>query len=144
MENRAPLAAKGAKMALLLVLAGGPVLLYHRIVAHDTPAQSAAAPQAQPPRTNRDKIREFHRLFYERDSTWKMNRWLGIATVQNPNDVWITQEIISEVKPDLFVEAGTLHGGSAVIWAMILDQVNPQGRVLTIDIEDRVGVQLGP
>jgi cephalosporin hydroxylase len=47
------------------------------------------------------------------------------------------QEIISEVKPDFIVEAGTLYGGSAILWALFLEQVNPQGRVITIDIEDQ-------
>jgi cephalosporin hydroxylase len=66
------------------------------------------------------------------------NRWLGVKTLQNPDDVWITQEILFDVKPDFLVEAGTYHGGSAVIWAMILEQINPDARVITIDIEDQV------
>ena len=56
--------------------------------------------------------------------------------MQNPNDVWIHQEIISELKPDFIVEAGTYKGGSAALWAMVLRQVNPEGRVITIDIKD--------
>jgi len=66
------------------------------------------------------------------------NHWLGIETQQNPNDVWITQEILFEVKPDFMVEAGTRRGGSAAVWAMILEQINPDARVITIDIEDQV------
>lgn len=66
------------------------------------------------------------------------NRWLGVKTLQNPNDMWITQEILFDVKPDFFVEAGTYHGGSAALWAMILEQINPDARVITIDIEDQV------
>jgi cephalosporin hydroxylase len=62
------------------------------------------------------------------------NRWLAVPTLQNPMDVWITQEIISEVKPDIIVEAGTFLGGSAALWATILEQVNPEGRVITMDI----------
>jgi cephalosporin hydroxylase len=65
------------------------------------------------------------------------NRWLAVPTLQNPMDVWITQEIISEVKPDVIVEAGTFLGGSAALWATILEQVNPEGRVITMDIENR-------
>ena len=66
------------------------------------------------------------------------NRWLGVKTLQNPNDMWITQEILFEVKPDFLVEAGTYHGGSAALWAMILEQINSDARVITIDIEDQV------
>jgi cephalosporin hydroxylase len=83
-------------------------------------------------------VDQFHKLFYESTETWHSTKWLGIGALQNPNDVWITQEIISEVKPDLIVEAGTFMGGSAALWAMVLEQVNPNGRVITIDIEDRV------
>jgi len=40
------------------------------------------------------------------------------------------------VKPDFVVEAGTFMGGSAVLWAMILREINPSGRVITVDIDD--------
>ena len=69
--------------------------------------------------------------------TWRKNQFLGVGTQQNPLDVWITQEIISEVKPDVIVEAGTHKGGSAALWATLLAQVNPRGRILTIDVADR-------
>lgn len=65
------------------------------------------------------------------------NRFLGISTLQTPSDAWIILEIMYEVKPDLIVEAGTFHGGSAALWAIILEHINPRGRVLTIDIEDQ-------
>src|SRR5262249_28589931 len=63
-------------------------------------------------------------------------KWLAIDTLQNPNDAWVHQEIIADVKPDFIVETGTYKGGSSVLWAMILQQVNPRGRIITIDIED--------
>lgn len=65
------------------------------------------------------------------------NRFLGVWTVQNPSDAWIVMEIMYEVKPDLIVEAGTFHGGSANLWAIILEHINPDGKVITIDIEDQ-------
>lgn len=83
--------------------------------------------------------RYFHELFYYSDKTWQANKWMGILTQQNPNDVWITQEIIYEVKPDFIIETGTLNGGSALIWAMLLEQINPEGKVITVDIEDLSG-----
>jgi cephalosporin hydroxylase len=97
--------------------------------------QERAAPGA--PLTREQVIDTFHRLFYHDRSTWPQNTWLGIPTQQNPNDVWITQEILFEVKPDVLVEAGTAAGGSAVLWAMILEQVNPDSRVVTIDIANQ-------
>jgi cephalosporin hydroxylase len=82
-------------------------------------------------------IRRFSELSYDDPQTWKRNHWLGVRTLQNPNDVWITQEIIFDVKPDFIVETGTLHGGSAVLWALILREINPDGRIITIDIQDQ-------
>ncbi len=83
-----------------------------------------------------DSIRKFHRLSYDDPATWFQNRWFGVLAQQNPNDAWIHQEIMWEVKPDFVIEAGTFHGGSALLWASILENLNPDGRVLTIDIED--------
>ena len=91
--------------------------------------------QALSPQATADR---FHNLFYKNRNTLERNRWMGIPALQNPNDVWITQEILFEVKPDFVVEAGTFMGGSAVLWAMILREVNPAGRVITIDIRDEV------
>jgi cephalosporin hydroxylase len=65
------------------------------------------------------------------------NKFLGIRTAQNPSDAWIVMEIMHEVKPDLIVETGSYHGGSAALWAVVLEHINPDGRVITIDIEDQ-------
>lgn len=83
-------------------------------------------------------IRRYHELYYyRRHQTWLANKWLGIPTEQNPNDVWIIQEIIVETRPDLIIECGAMHGGSAALWASILREINPSGKVLSIDIKDR-------
>ena len=89
-------------------------------------------------RSEKKIIDSFHEIFYAKKAqTWLANHWLGIQTSQNPNDVWITQEIIVEQKPDIFIETGTKNGGSALIWAMIMREVNPDSRVITIDIVDK-------
>lgn len=85
----------------------------------------------------RATVDRFHELFYNSPHTVAVNRWMGITAQQNPNDVWITQEILFEVKPDFVVEAGTFRGGSAALWAMVLREINPQSRIITIDIEDQ-------
>lgn len=78
----------------------------------------------------------FHAHFYHSPDTWVQNHWNLVRAQQNPNDAWIIQEIISETKPDIIIEAGTYYGGSALMWATILDQVNPNGKIYTLDIED--------
>lgn len=90
------------------------------------------------PASEAEVIARFAQIWGERLTTYYQSRWLGIKTLQNPTDAWVTQEIIQEVKPDFIVEAGTFEGGSALLWAMILEHVNPRGRVITIDIEDQV------
>jgi hypothetical protein len=65
--------------------------------------------------SNREIISRFHGMFYaQKDRTWLANRWLGVQSSQNPNDVWVTQEILVEQKPDFMVEAGTKYAGSAL------------------------------
>ncbi len=81
-------------------------------------------------------VDNFHKLWHKSQTTWWENRWLGIRALQNPMDIWVTQEIIFETKPDVIIETGTFYGGSALLWAMILEQINPHGRVITVDIED--------
>lgn len=79
-------------------------------------------------------VDRFIRLWALRTNTWYQNTFMGIPTWQNPMDVWVTLEIIWAVKPDVILEAGTFQGGSALLWAMFLEHVNPEGRVITIDI----------
>jgi cephalosporin hydroxylase len=97
--------------------------------------------RAAPPATVSDAevIRRFHELWYNKfKDDWSPNSWMGVPTAQNPMDVWITQEILTEVKPDFFIEAGSWRGGSALLWATLLEQLNPASRVITIDIEDHL------
>jgi cephalosporin hydroxylase len=89
--------------------------------------------------TDQRIIDRFHILSYNDANTWGSNTWFGVKAEQNPNDAWIHQEIIWEVKPDFIIEAGTLCGGSAALWATVLQHANPEGRVITIDIEDSDG-----
>lgn len=83
-------------------------------------------------------IDEFENIFAFTPHGIFENRWLGIPAIQHPMDVWITQEILYDVKPDFVVECGTFKGGSAALWATILEQIVPNGRVITIDIKDRL------
>jgi len=64
--------------------------------------------------------------------------WLGVSIIQNPCDMWAMQEIITEIKPDFIIETGTFRGGSAIFFASILQNVNKDGRVITVDIIDNI------
>lgn len=53
----------------------------------------------------------------------------GIPTCKNPMDLWIYQEIIHEVKPDVIIEIGVWKGGSTM-WL----KDNSEAYVIGIDI----------
>jgi cephalosporin hydroxylase len=87
----------------------------------------------------RDEIvRRFAETWWSDRSIFFGQTWLGIPTQQHPFDAWVTQEIIVETRPERIVEAGALAGGSATMWAMILDNLVPEGRVIAIDLHDRM------
>ena len=90
------------------------------------------------PRQPVEIVDQFSNLWYDRPDTWRTMQWLGIPSHQNPMDVWIIQEILHELKPDFMVECGSFHGGSAALWATILENVNPDSKVISIDIEDKM------
>lgn len=96
----------------------------------------SSLPSGPSPTPDEQVIQEFRQIFAKRGPVFR-NKFLGISTLQNPFDAWIVQELISELKPDLIIEAGTYHGGSAILWAMMQREVVPDGRVITIDIEDK-------
>lgn len=64
--------------------------------------------------------------------------FLGVGTLQNPMDMWVKQEILFDVKPEVVVECGTHRGGTALYYAHLLSAIAPESRIITIDVEDRV------
>ena len=74
----------------------------------------------------------FHRLYYD-TKVWKDTYWLGVPTQKCPLDLWIYQELLYEQRPDLIVETGTAHGGSALYLACVCDQLG-RGEIVTVDI----------
>ena len=86
---------------------------------------------------DQEVIARFNQIYYN-SRVWMNTRWLGVASEQNPCDNWIMQEIISEVKPDFIIETGTAKGGSSLFYATILDCVSENGKVITVDIENKI------
>lgn len=75
-------------------------------------------------------IDDFHKLYYR---TGPKTSWMGVGIEKNPLDLWIYQEILHEIRPDLIVECGTRHGGSALYLAHLCDLLG-MGRIVTVDI----------
>ena len=151
--NGLPVLLIAGTMAILGYAAGNRGTMERIAAAADATAPAAQAPgnRRNPPKfriwDNSDALREmlslpalkhFLNLWGTNSLGLFSNSWFGIETIQNPLDVWITQEILYEVKPDFVVETGTFRGGSAALWATLLDQINPKGRVISIDIKNWV------
>jgi cephalosporin hydroxylase len=62
--------------------------------------------------------------------------WLGRPIIQLPEDMIRYQEAIARLKPDVIVETGVAHGGSAIFSASLCRLLG-KGRVIAIDIEIR-------
>ena len=87
-----------------------------------------------------DVVNDFRRLYYEHPKqTWRNTRWLGVPLCKCPLDLWIYQELLTELRPDLVIETGTFVGGSALYLASIMDLLN-HGQVVTVDHGRRAGL----
>jgi cephalosporin hydroxylase len=94
--------------------------LYQRIIRQDTIRKSI--------------VREFQRLYYNtRSRTWQNTWWLGVPVIKCPFDLWVYQEILFELQPDVVIECGTSKGGSAYFLSSMCELVG-HGRVITIDL----------
>lgn len=50
--------------------------------------------------------------------------WLGRPIIQYPQDMVAMQELIWQIKPDLIIETGIAHGGSLILSASMLAQID--------------------
>jgi cephalosporin hydroxylase len=79
-------------------------------------------------------------LLFLRDLVSKTNdfdsvTWLGYPVWQSVTDLWVIQETIASVHPDLLIECGTNRGGSSMFYAHLFDLMGGGGKIVTIDIE---------
>lgn len=84
-----------------------------------------------------DLINAFHQLYYSEHRQTLDLRWAGVQVVKCPLDLWVYQEIIYETQPDLIIETGTFHGGSAAFLSAMCVLFD-RGHVISIDKVDRL------
>lgn len=81
----------------------------------------------------------FHNIYYnglgDTGHIFARTYWFNTLCLKCPLDLWIYQEIIAEIAPDLIIETGTYLGGSALFMAHMFDILN-HGEVITIDIDE--------
>lgn len=77
----------------------------------------------------------YHNWYYH-SGIWKRLSYRGIRTLKLPSDLWNYQEIIYERDIGFVVETGTRHGGSALFFADLIEKKEPDGFVVSIDVDD--------
>jgi cephalosporin hydroxylase len=88
-------------------------------------------------------VDQFNRLYFYDPGTWQNTRWLGVPALKCPLDLWIYQELLEELRPQLIIECGTADGGSAYFLASMCDLLG-RGDIVTIDIESKPGRPVHP
>jgi len=103
--------------------------------------RAKAAPAQSPvgPRVDQSVVDAFHQIAYERQLVW----WMGVDMQKYPTDLLMYQEILYECRPDLIIECGTWHGGSALYLAHLCDLMQ-HGMVVTVDVNRFLGFPQHP
>jgi cephalosporin hydroxylase len=105
------------------------------VTAFRTLAEADLSGERRSAVVRRAVVDQFHRLYYHSPRrTWKNTHFLGVPVWKSPLDLWLYQELIYEVRPDVVVEAGTKFGGSAYYFARLFDLLD-HGEVVTIDVK---------
>ena len=77
---------------------------------------------------------------FDQDNLANHLSWCGHCVQKTPSDMWVYQEIIAETRPDLIVEIGSGHGGTALFFAHVMESLGiPAGRVVSYDKVFREG-----
>jgi len=72
-------------------------------------------------------------LYHQKNIVFDKVSSMGAKALKNPFDMWIYQEIIYEVKPDIIIEIGSYEGGSTLYFAHLLD-ILKKGNVISVEI----------
>ena len=68
-------------------------------------------------------------------SGWTDVTWRGLPILKFPTDLWSYYEILRDTEPDLIIEIGTHHGGSAVFFLDICGLLGLNTEIITVDIK---------
>lgn len=77
-------------------------------------------------------IEAFHNVWRRRCINDQLD-FLGVKACKSPMDLWVYQELIHEIRPELIIECGTYQGGSTLFLACMLELNDIIGMVLSID-----------
>lgn len=89
------------------------------------------------PNLDRRIVDDFHKFYYE-GKAWEGMTYFGVTIQKCPMDLFVYQELVYEVQPDVIVECGTAFGGSALYLAHLMDAFG-KGKIVSIDINFKKG-----
>ena len=81
-------------------------------------------------------VEQFNNFYYSAGIASDLN-WGGAPMIKNPCDVWMIIELFQELRPSVLIETGTHHGASATFYTDILNSLNIQCEVITVDINPK-------
>ncbi|MEO1083897.1 MAG: CmcI family methyltransferase [Acidobacteriota bacterium] len=77
-------------------------------------------------------LREWIQHFQDQVVQTELN-YRGVTILKNVMDLWVYQELIHLIRPEVVIEIGSKHGGSALWFADTLSWIG--GEVLSIDLK---------
>jgi cephalosporin hydroxylase len=83
-------------------------------------------------RISRAFIRVYHDL---KEQTFATTTWLRVPLVKTVADIVALQEVVAETRPELIVETGVYVGGSALLFASVMEMLGIDGRVIAVDVD---------
>lgn len=106
--------------------------------AKELTVQDAGAPETLPLYSDRAfelLSRQWSKVAWNQKYTYTFT-WMGIPTIQLPEDVMRLQEVLWKVQPDVIIECGVAHGGGLILYASLCKAMG-KGRVIGVEIEFR-------
>lgn len=133
--------AAASDFSLRLALVDGAVAEARFLTLPDRHIETFVPDHRRSPELESERIaklvRDFQKLYFDAyllGKTWSDTYWMGFPAFKCPLDMWIYQELLYELRPDVIVETGTCAGGSALFFAQICDLVGA-GRVVSVDLQ---------
>lgn len=87
-----------------------------------------------------DVLEHFHRLWYASEAVGQV-RWMGQPVLKSPFDLWVYQQILVDCRPDVLIETGTHHGGSALYFSTVAQLAGLDMDVVTIDFNPKIAYE---
>ena len=79
-------------------------------------------------------------VYHQRDILPQSSAWKGISVIKPPHDLWVYQELIFDLKPEVVVEIGSYYGGTT----QFLADIFPDITVVSVDIDRKCYMAKAP